>query len=112
MSLDLTPEIEAEIAAAQTCAIDLFEIHFSTSIRKYWSNRKVDQQWYSGVTFVSGLTPSEFSPLVLEVSEKTWSLGAEQNAVTLTLSNPLDGEIDDIVSSYGVAIFSGALVYC
>ena len=108
MPLDLsqagtTPNIENEIDSASLSAIDLVEVDLGLGYKKRWSNRQVDFGW------VAGHLDGEYEARILSISERRWSLGPDDDSVTLLIGNA-DGAISRMSREFGIDIFEGAKV--
>ena len=108
MPLDLsqsgiTPNIENEIESASVSVIDLVEVDLGLGYKRRWSNRKVDFSW------VSSQLDGEYEARILNISERRWSLGPDDDSVTLLIGNA-DGAISRMAQEFGIDIFEGAKV--
>ena len=108
MPLDLsqvgtTPNIENEVESASLSAIDLVEVDLGLGYKKRWSNRQIDYGW------VAGQLDGEYEARILNISERRWSLGPDDDSVTLLIGNA-DGAISRMSREFGIDIFEGAKV--
>ena len=108
MPLDLsqsgaTPNIEGEIESASVSVIDLIEVDLGLGYKKRWSNRQVDFSW------VAGQLDGDYEARILSISERRWSLGPDDDSVTLLIGNA-DGAISRMSQEFGIDIFEGAKV--
>ena len=108
MPLDLsqsgiTPNIENEIESASVSVIDLVEIDLGLGYKRRWSNRRVNFSW------VSAQLDGDYEPRILNISERKWSLGPDDDSVTLLIGNA-DGAISRMSQEFGIDIFEGAKV--
>ena len=108
MPLDLsqsgiTPNIEREIESASVSVIDLVEVDLGLGYKKRWSNRQVGFGW------VASQLDGEYEARILNISERRWSLGPDDDSVTLLIGNA-DGAISRISRDFGIDIFEGAKV--
>jgi len=103
MPLTLSAGIEAEVEAAETSVIDLFEIDLGAGFKKFWSTTNVSFDW------VSTQFPQHFEARILEVSNRKWTLGFDDDTINLRISNA-DGKISQIAKGFGIDIFEGARV--
>ena len=108
MPLDLsqsgiTPNIENEIESASVSVIDLVEVDLGLGYKRRWSNRQVDYSW------VAGQLDGEYEARLLNISERRWSLGPDDDSVTLLIGNA-DGAISRMAQEFGIDIFEGAKV--
>ena len=108
MPLDLTqsgstPNIEAEVKAAETGVVDLIEVDLGLGFKKFWSTTKVDIDW---VVTEFG---SVFEARLLSIGDKQWSLGLDDDNLNLVIGNA-DGAISRIAKEFGIDIFEGAIV--
>ena len=108
MPLDLsqsgiTPNIESEVESASLSVIDLVEVDLGLGYKRRWSNRQVDFSW------VSGQLDGDYEARILNISERRWSLGPDDDSVTLLIGNA-DGAISRMSQEFGIDIFEGAKV--
>ncbi len=103
MPLTFSANIEAEVEAAETGVIDLFEIDLGLGFKKFWSTTQVDAEWV--VTEFGG----PFEARILSVGDKRWKLGLDDDTLNLTIGNA-DGTLSRIAKAFGIDIFEGAKV--
>jgi len=103
MPLTLSAGIEAEVEAAETSVIDLFEIDLGAGFKKFWSTTNVSFDW------VATQFPQHFEARIIEVGTRRWTLGFDDDSINLRISNA-DGAISKIAKGFGIDIFEGARV--
>jgi len=108
MPLDLsqsgsTPNIDAEVEAAEAGVVDLIEVDLGLGFKKFWSTTNIDIDW---VVTEFG---SKFEARLLSLGSRRWSLGLDDDNLNLTIGNA-DGAISRIAKEFGIDIFEGAQV--
>jgi len=103
MPLTFSANIEAEVEAAETSVVDLFEIDLGLGFKKFWSTTNVAAEWV--ITEFGG----SFEARVLSVGDKRWNLGLDDDTINLTIGNA-DRAISKIAREFGIDIFEGAKV--
>ena len=103
MPIQFSPTIDAEVQSAHLSVIDLIQIEFGNGLERRWST-----------TFVpASLAPNlsgNYEPRLLSIGNRRWSIGADDDSVTLVIGNA-DDVIRDFVRSYGIDVFDGARVH-
>ena len=108
MPLDLsqsatTPNIEDEVKAAELGVVELLEIDFGLSFKKFWSTIHVP------IEFVATQFGTTFEARVESIGDRTWSTGLDDDTVNLVISDA-DGEVSRIAKERGIDVFEGAKV--
>ena len=102
MPLELPPNIDAEVQKAHLSVIDLIQIDFGNGLERRWSTVHVP----------ASLAPNlsgNYEPRLMSIGNRRWSIGADDDSVTLVAGNT-DDAISDFVRSYGIDVFDGAKV--
>ena len=102
MPLPFSATIDAEVQRAHLSVIDLIQVDFGNSIERRWSTAIVPASFSIGLT-------GNYEARLVSLGERSWSLGSDDDSVSLVLGNS-DDTISNFARSYGIDIFEGAKV--
>ena len=102
MAHDFTSTIEDEVNRASLSVIDLIQVNFGAGIERRWSTVRIPASAAPNLT-------GEYEPRLVSLGSRRWSVGADDDSVSLVLGNA-DDEIRNFARSYGLDIFEGAKV--
>ena len=102
MVLELPPNIDAEVQSAHLSVIDLIQVDFGNGLERRWSTVRVPREFSPDLT-------GNYEARLVSISDRKWTLGADDDSINLTLGNA-DSDISNFVRSYGIDVFEGAKV--
>ena len=94
--------INDEVQKAHLSVIDLIQVDFGGGLERRWSTIEVPSRLSAGLS-------GNYTARLLSIGDRRWSLGSDDDSVTLELGNA-DRAISNFVRSYGIDIFEGSRV--
>ena len=102
MTLSFSTNINEEVQKAHLAVVDLIQVDFGGGLERRWSTVHVPR------TLAAGLS-GDYEARIVEIGTRRWSLGADDDSVTLIIGNA-DDAIRNFARAYGIDIFDGARV--
>ena len=103
MAHSLTPNIDTEVEKASLGVVDVLQVEFARGIERRWAMHDIPDG------FFPALSPGGYEARVVSISTRTWSIGADDDSMTVVLGDA-DNAISDLARYYGLDIFEGARV--
>ena len=103
MPLTFTPTINQEVQSAHLSVVDLIQVEFSGGLERRWSTVKVPREFAPDLT-------GNYEPRIVSIGSRRWSLGADDDSISLILGNA-DNAVSDFIRSYGIDVFEGSRVH-